>query len=525
MGFNRCVVPNPNQPMDALQAFICAVQLDKSHTPAWTNLGILYENCNQIEDALKCYLNASTGKGPINPNLASRVKILQNQISSASSNNNQRQSKLPCIEDAWNFPISQEMASRQNAAAQGQVNRVNSTNQRQPYNRSETPVIAGQGPANQTPPQHIHIRPSSLMGSPQDQPPNKRLKLTSGTQSPSQVQGPDANVRPPFFLNQQQLQLLSFFQQNQTNLSPQQRNLFQQLQQQYQHAQQHQQQQKMLLQNQSPTGQSSISVSTTGIQVTGTTTVTTPSIARSGLASGYMSPDSTATQVRPSSLMSLEGKVISSCSSHISQSNPANIQARTASSIPASQSCQVTTTTGTQMITKPLQYSSSHSQAQHLPGSRQIGTPQVSSTTQPSVVLHDICDSISDKDLQILLSQKDISSSLAEDLLMQFSGESHSKGASPKKSSSHPEDTVGHEYKDSFVSESDALKSSCSFPSSLQKRPSLSQELKIDFVNEKSEREELKSDLESLKFKSEPNVLFPGSLSINMSFIPTFSSV
>ncbi|GFR18111.1 lysine-specific demethylase 6A [Trichonephila clavata] len=506
-----------NQPMDALQAFICAVQLDKSHTPAWTNLGILYENCNQIEDALKCYLNASTGKGPINPNLASRVKILQNQISSASSNNNQRQSKLPCIEDAWNFPISQEMASRQNAAAQGQVNRVNSTNQRQPYNRSETPVIAGQGPANQTPPQHIHIRPSSLMGSPQDQPPNKRLKLTSGTQSPSQVQGPDANVRPPFFLNQQQLQLLSFFQQNQTNLSPQQRNLFQQLQQQYQHAQQHQQQQKMLLQNQSPTGQSSISVSTTGIQVTGTTTVTTPSIARSGLASGYMSPDSTATQVRPSSLMSLEGKVISSCSSHISQSNPANIQARTASSIPASQSCQVTTTTGTQMITKPLQYSSSHSQAQHLPGSRQIGTPQVSSTTQPSVVLHDICDSISDKDLQILLSQKDISSSLAEDLLMQFSGESHSKGASPKKSSSHPEDTVGHEYKDSFVSESDALKSSCSFPSSLQKRPSLSQELKMDFVNEKSEREELKSDLESLKFKSEPNVLFPGSLSINMS--------
>jgi len=28
-----------NQPMDALQAYICAVQLDKSHTAAWTNLG------------------------------------------------------------------------------------------------------------------------------------------------------------------------------------------------------------------------------------------------------------------------------------------------------------------------------------------------------------------------------------------------------------------------------------------------------------------------------------------------------
>jgi hypothetical protein len=28
-----------NQPLDALQAYICAVQLDKYHTAAWTNLG------------------------------------------------------------------------------------------------------------------------------------------------------------------------------------------------------------------------------------------------------------------------------------------------------------------------------------------------------------------------------------------------------------------------------------------------------------------------------------------------------
>lgn len=31
-----------------------------------------------------------------------------------------RPKQLPCIEDAWNFPISQEIASRQNAAVQGQ---------------------------------------------------------------------------------------------------------------------------------------------------------------------------------------------------------------------------------------------------------------------------------------------------------------------------------------------------------------------------------------------------------------------
>ncbi|KAJ8886244.1 hypothetical protein PR048_012453, partial [Dryococelus australis] len=31
-----------NQPMDALQAYICAVQLDKTHTAAWTNLGKIH---------------------------------------------------------------------------------------------------------------------------------------------------------------------------------------------------------------------------------------------------------------------------------------------------------------------------------------------------------------------------------------------------------------------------------------------------------------------------------------------------
>lgn len=45
--------------MDALQAYICAVQLDKGHSAAWTNLGILYESCGQPRDAFACYLNAT----------------------------------------------------------------------------------------------------------------------------------------------------------------------------------------------------------------------------------------------------------------------------------------------------------------------------------------------------------------------------------------------------------------------------------------------------------------------------------
>lgn len=44
--------------MDALQAYFCAVQLDKCHVAAWANLGTLYETMQQYKEALKCYKNA-----------------------------------------------------------------------------------------------------------------------------------------------------------------------------------------------------------------------------------------------------------------------------------------------------------------------------------------------------------------------------------------------------------------------------------------------------------------------------------
>ncbi|XP_035212282.1 lysine-specific demethylase 6A-like isoform X2 [Stegodyphus dumicola] len=472
-----------NQPMDALQAYICAVQLDKSHTPAWSNLGILYENCNQPQDALKCYLNASNGKGPANPNLSSRVRILQNQLSSAPTNNAQRPKPLPCIEDAWNFPISQEMASRQNAA-QGQ--------------------ICQQG----------QIRPTVLNTSSQE-PANKRLKLSHGVPQTNQVANPDSNARPSYYLTQQQLQLLSYLQQNQNNLSPQQRILFQQLQQQYQHMQQHQQQQKLLMQSQLPAGQTSVPLSTTSAQVLSTTTITT-SVTRSGpTISGYMSPDSTATHVRPSQSPVSEGMVLSSCSTPVSQSNPANLQVRTASNMPASQSCQVTTTTGSPILSKPSQCSSA--QMRHPTASRSVGASQVSSTSQPTVVLHDLCTAISDKDLQILLSQKDIASSLAEDLLVQFSGESQSKGTNQSKTGVYTQDINIHDVKDANLSDNDALKFSSAFQSSLPKKSALLHDFKSESVKEKNEPEESKGEILSPKGKNERSVLYPASLSINMS--------
>ena len=67
-----------NQPMDALQAYICAVQLDHGHAAAWMDLGTLYESCNQPQDAIKCYLNATRSKSCSNTSmLTGRIKVLQ----------------------------------------------------------------------------------------------------------------------------------------------------------------------------------------------------------------------------------------------------------------------------------------------------------------------------------------------------------------------------------------------------------------------------------------------------------------
>lgn len=71
--------------MDALQAYICAVQLDKTHRAAWTNLGILYESCSQPRDAFACYLNAtrfSNNVSRISIDIRALVSSPQNVIQS-----------------------------------------------------------------------------------------------------------------------------------------------------------------------------------------------------------------------------------------------------------------------------------------------------------------------------------------------------------------------------------------------------------------------------------------------------------
>ncbi|XP_051162828.1 histone demethylase UTY isoform X3 [Leptopilina boulardi] len=232
-----------NQPTDALQAYICAVQLDKSHSAAWTNLGILYESVSQPKDALACYINASrgnnntpnctnsliniggaksSGNASMNPSLRQRINFLQNHLCQApmpSVATTRRQ--LPPIDEAWNLPISAEMSSRQQQqqpAAGGPGCRYGGTPAHPP-----PPYPQGQGQAANV----------------------KRFKTGDDAISPCGQQRP-----PSFYLSPQQLQMLQCLQQNQGSLSPQQQALLAQLQHQYRAMQQHQQQTRLQQQQQ-----------------------------------------------------------------------------------------------------------------------------------------------------------------------------------------------------------------------------------------------------------------------------------
>lgn len=74
----RVLYQQQNQPMDALQAYICAVQLDKTHRAAWTNLGILYETCNQPKDAFACFLNATRYSNTVSVNILIHFSVVGN---------------------------------------------------------------------------------------------------------------------------------------------------------------------------------------------------------------------------------------------------------------------------------------------------------------------------------------------------------------------------------------------------------------------------------------------------------------
>lgn len=75
----RVLYQQHSQYMDAQQAYISAVQLDKTHRAAWTNLGLLYESVSQPRDALACLVNAAKDDSKLQP----RIKFLQQQLANA----------------------------------------------------------------------------------------------------------------------------------------------------------------------------------------------------------------------------------------------------------------------------------------------------------------------------------------------------------------------------------------------------------------------------------------------------------
>ena len=60
--FFSVLYQHQSQIMDALQAFVCAIQIDNKHAVAWMDLGILYETSGQAQDALFCYKKAILDK-------------------------------------------------------------------------------------------------------------------------------------------------------------------------------------------------------------------------------------------------------------------------------------------------------------------------------------------------------------------------------------------------------------------------------------------------------------------------------
>ncbi|XP_059617836.1 histone demethylase UTY isoform X2 [Phlebotomus argentipes] len=362
-----------NQPMDALQAYICAVQLDKSHKAAWTNLGILYESCSQPRDAFACFLNATRtqqqsqetqsvtsvggGQTPIGKlnNLQQRIKFLQSQLAHApmpSITSKRRQ--LPSIEEAWNLPISAEMSSRQQQQQSAQANH----HQRQ---FQKTPTAGGQ--------QQVIVGPPPPY--PNAQAPGGGGPIASKRFKTEEVAGQRRPGQPSFYLTQQQLQMLQYLQQNQSNLPPHQQELLQQLTQQYRMMQQHQlrlQQQRAQQGGQQP-------------------------VTRPGHFPGQQTSNGTSFQAQqrtpPSGTVAQTGFADST----------GNFPAATGHTQPAAG--------------MPFKAASGNQ-------SMSIHQDFVANSASPIVTTSQSDLGVTDQELKAILSQRDIATTLAEDLLKQF---------------------------------------------------------------------------------------------------------
>ncbi|XP_076662131.1 utx histone demethylase isoform X2 [Halictus rubicundus] len=386
-----------NQPMDALQAYICAVQLDKSHSAAWTNLGILYESVSQPKDALACYVNASRGNNntpnctgslaslggaksggntPMNPSLQQRINFLQSHLSQAPMPSvAAKRRQLPSIEEAWNLPISAEMSSRQ---------------QQQQQPSSGPGYKYGSTPSGPPPPY------------PQGQGQNLNTKRFKPGEEP--VVSPGTQQRPPpFYLSPQQLQMLQFLQQNHGSLTPQQQGLLAQLQHQYRSMQQHQQQLRL---QQQQAAQRGLRPGQPGYP----TGYNHTQLGQPGVIKNYGIPQQPLQQGGTVALQTgFSDSNVGYNTAATGNSQTPGMPYKSASdpNFPQRQMAS-----GQYNQYQPNQYAAQ-------------GYTQISSTTsnypEGSAGNKDL--GVTDQELQALLSQKDIATSLAEDLLKHFGSE------------------------------------------------------------------------------------------------------
>uniref|UniRef100_A0A183CGM8 JmjC domain-containing protein n=1 Tax=Globodera pallida TaxID=36090 RepID=A0A183CGM8_GLOPA len=115
-----------NQPIDALQAFACAVQLNDRHFGAWLDLGHLYENHRQYAEALAAYIKALQASTEPPEQLRTRIFAIEHELSQIGGPKNyslllhqQHQTNrrsdlilLPTIENAWQLGIPAQVRQR-----------------------------------------------------------------------------------------------------------------------------------------------------------------------------------------------------------------------------------------------------------------------------------------------------------------------------------------------------------------------------------------------------------------------------
>ncbi|KAE8738872.1 hypothetical protein FOCC_FOCC015635 [Frankliniella occidentalis] len=396
------------QYVDALQAYVCAVQLDKCHSASWINLGILYESCSQLKDALACYIHSvraskdkaagvgsgttSSESGPLKPwhisarpqntdsansDISQRIAFLQTQLAKTPMPSITSKAELPTIEEAWNTPVVSDWNSKH-----------------QPQQKRH-PGMAQQG--GPKPNHYVNgvnggaVPPPPYPGAVPGAGPNaKRFKPNGevdngmvGAAGMGHARPPQAQPQqpPPYYLNQQQLQLLQYYQSHVESLNPQQRQQMQQFQHHYRLMQQHQQQLRMQQQQQQQ------------------------------LHAG-VSPVQQPGQVARPPQQSLQQPSVKSCPPQATGVAPQSGFTEPGSNFAATPNSQAG------MPYQQYQQQQTQQTQQQLSGFNQ--NQYAVQNKQPSQTSAGNYNDFSDQELQSLFSHKDITASLAEDLLKQF---------------------------------------------------------------------------------------------------------